>query len=97
MWAVIWSMTLTGFLGPAPLDPPAHSLRWFRKWYRWFNLVFLVLVCFSILFVKQHYVADIPVAIVITEGAMQIGRATRIERIGFAIEERFKRRKDGSV
>ena len=67
------------------------------KWYQWFNLAFLILVCFSILFVKQHYVADIPVAIVITEGAMQIGRATRIERIGFAIEERFKRRKDGSV
>ena len=63
------------------------------KWYQWFNLAFLILVCFSILFVKQHYVIDIPVAIIITEGALQIGRLTRIERIGFAIEERFKRRK----
>ncbi len=63
------------------------------KWYRWFNLFFLILVCFSILFVKQHFIADIFVAVIITEGAMQIGRVTRIERIGFAIENRFKRRK----
>ena len=67
------------------------------KWYQWFNLVCLILVCFSILFVKQHFIADIFVALVITEGALQIGRLTRIERIGFAIEERFKRRKDGSA
>ena len=63
------------------------------KWYTWFNLAFLILVCFSILFVKQHFVLDIVVAVVVTEGALQIGRLTRIERIGFAIENRFAKRR----
>lgn len=63
------------------------------KWYQWFNLFFLILVCFSILFVKQHFLADIGAAIVVTEGALQIGRWTRIERIGFAIENKLSRRK----
>ncbi|MBQ1631368.1 MAG: QueT transporter family protein [Clostridia bacterium] len=63
------------------------------KWYQWFNLFFLILVCFSILHVKQHFVADIGAAVVVTEGALQIGRVTRIERIGFAIENRLNRRK----
>ena len=63
------------------------------KWYTWFNLAFLILVCFSILFVKQHYVLDIVAAVVVTEGALQIGRITRIERIGFAIENRFAERR----
>lgn len=61
------------------------------KWYQWFNLMFLILVCFSVLFVKQHFIADIFSAIVITEGALQIGRLTEIERIGFAIERKFKK------
>ena len=61
------------------------------KWYQWFNLVFLILVCFSVLFVKQHFIADIFSAIVITEGSLQIGRLTEIERIGFAIERKFKK------
>ena len=66
------------------------------KWVQWFNLVFLILVCFSILFVKQHFVIDVFVALVVTEGAIQIGRLTRIERIGFAIETRFsERRRNG--
>ena len=64
------------------------------KWYQWFNLVFLILVCFSILFVKQHFIIDIPVAIVVSEGALQIGRLTRIERIGFAIEKKLGRRRE---
>ena len=67
------------------------------KWYRWFNFVFFILVCFSILFVKQHYIADIAAGLIITEGALQIGRLTRIERIGFAIERRFSRRKDAAA
>ena len=62
------------------------------KWYQWFNLVFLILVCFCILFVKQHLLIDIGVAVVVTEGALQIGRLTRIERIAYAIENRFRSR-----
>lgn len=64
------------------------------KWYQWFNLVFLILVCFCILFVKQHFVADIFVGLAVTEGAIRIGRITRIERIGFAIEKRFRARRN---
>lgn len=63
------------------------------KWYQWFNLVFLILVCFSILFVKQHFVLDIVVALIVTEGAIQIGRLTRIERIAEAIETGFRKRR----
>ena len=63
------------------------------KWYQWFNLVFLILVCFSVLFVKQHVLVDIGVAIIVTEAALQIGRATRIERIPFAIENGFRKHK----
>ena len=63
------------------------------KWYQWFNLIFLILVCFCILFVKQHVLVDIVAAVVLTEAALQIGRLTRIERIGFAIENKFANRK----
>lgn len=62
------------------------------RWYQWFNLAFLVLVCCSILFVKQHFIADVGAAVIVTEGALQIGRLTRIERIGFAIDNRCGRR-----
>ncbi len=62
------------------------------RWYRWFNFAFLILVCFSILFVKQHVMIDIGVAIVITELALQIGRLTKIERVGFAIERLFHKK-----
>ena len=61
------------------------------KWYMWFNLVFLILVCFCVLFVKQHVLVDIAVAIIVTEFALQIGRIARIERIPFAIENGFRK------
>ena len=44
------------------------------KWYKGFNFVFLLLVCCSILFVKQHVITDIPVAILISEGTLQLCR-----------------------
>ena len=59
------------------------------KWYMWFNLVFLILVCFCVLFVKQHVLVDIAGALIVTEAALQIGRAVRIERIPFAIDNGF--------
>ena len=63
------------------------------KWYQWFNFVFFILVCFCILFVKQHFISDVFVGIIVTEIALQIGRLTRVERIGFAIEKRFANRR----
>lgn len=62
------------------------------KWYKWFNFAFLILVCFCILFVKQHVLVDIGVAIVLSELAFQIGRFTKIERIPFAIERIFTKK-----
>ncbi len=62
------------------------------KWYQWFNLMFLILVCFSILFVKQHFIIDIFTAIIISEAAIQIGRKIRIERIGYKIEGLLSKR-----
>ncbi len=50
-------------------------------WYRWFNLLFLILVCLSILFIKQHAVVDIPAAVVVGEFSLQTARLLRPERI----------------
>lgn len=62
------------------------------KWYRWFNLAFLILVCFSILFVKQHVLVDIGVAIVLSEIALQLAKIFRVERIPFALERAFTKK-----
>ena len=63
------------------------------KWYQWLNLSILILVCFCVLFVKQHLLVDIGVAVIVTEIALQIGRLTRIERICFAIENAVSKKK----
>ena len=39
-------------------------------WFKAFNLVFFLLVCLSILFVKQHVLIDIPAAVIVGEGAL---------------------------
>lgn len=59
------------------------------RWYRRFNLVFLVLVCASILFVKQHVIVDIPVAVLVSEIPLQLARRFRWERLGYAMEKRL--------
>lgn len=100
-----WMRFLYAVDSPTNLCPSLHVVisyicwrctmdcRKIPKWYQWFNLFFLILVCFSILLVKQHFVLDIVVAVIVTEGAIRIGRLTRIERIGFAIENKLTRRK----
>ena len=57
--------------------------------------MFFLLVCCSVLFVKQHALIDVPAGIAVGELALQCGRVFRLERIGFAIEKRF--RKEGST
>lgn len=101
-----WMRFLYRVDGPTNLCPSFHVvisyLCWrgtmgcqkIPKWYQWFNLVFLILVCFCILFVKQHLVIDIAAAVVVTEGALQIGRLLRLERIGFAIERRLTKHRE---
>lgn len=44
-------------------------------WVRRFAFLFLVLVCLSVLFVKQHALVDIPVAVVIAEATLRLGGA----------------------
>ena len=66
-----------------------HGCRHIPTWFRWFNFIFLILVCLSILFVKQHVVVDIPAAILIGELALQAARVFRLERIPEALAARY--------
>ena len=51
------------------------------RWFKWFNLIFLVLVCLSILFVKQHLSIDIIAAVIVGETALQAVSRLKLERI----------------
>ena len=62
-------------------------------WYRRFNFVFLILVCCSILFVKQHVIVDIPAGILVSELPLQLAKKHRWERAGFALEKKLSRAK----
>ena len=50
----------------------AMGSRIIPRWYFPFAVVFLLLVCLCILFVKQHVLADIPSAIVVGELSVQL-------------------------
>lgn len=50
-------------------------------WFKAFNFVFLILVCFSVVFVKQHLSIDIAGGIIVGEAAIQAARLLRPERI----------------
>ena len=50
-------------------------------WCRRVNLVFLVLVCFSILFIKQHVLIDIPAAVLVGELSLQGMNRWKPERL----------------
>lgn len=63
-------------------------------WYKAFNFVFLILVCCSILLVKQHVLPDIPAALIVGELAMQLARLCRLERAAFAVERAVKKNPD---
>ena len=62
---------------------------------KWLSFIFNVLVCFSILFVKQHLILDIPSAILITELSLLFSKIIKAERAGFFLERLV--RKGGSV
>ena len=59
--------------------------------YAVFSLVFFLLVCCSVLLVKQHALIDVPAGIAAGELALQLGRALRLERIAFALEKRLRK------
>ncbi len=60
-------------------------------WYRRFNFLFLLLVCACILFVKQHFVVDIPAGVLVSEIPLQLAKRLSWERAGYALERRFAR------
>ena len=53
---------------------------------KWSTFVFLILVCLSILFVKQHALVDIPAAILVGEFFCQSGKKWEPERIMYRLE-----------
>lgn len=63
-------------------------------WYKWFNFAFLLLVCCSIVLVKQHVLMDIPAAFAVGEASWQAACLLHLERIGFAAERAFKRKRE---
>ena len=64
-------------------------------WYRRFNFVFLLLVCCSILFVKQHVLVDIPAGVLVSEVPLQLAKRFGWERAGFALEQKLLARRKG--
>ena len=88
---------------PTNLCPSLHVLAtWFcirgalenkgiSRRYKVFSAVCLVLVCCSVLLVKQHAVVDVPAGILVGELSLQLGRVLRLERVGFAIENAIKK------
>ena len=67
----------------------AMGCRRVPRWYAWFNLVFLILVCLSVLFVKQHALVDIPAALIVAEVSLQAARLLRLERVPLSLARRF--------
>ena len=63
------------------------------RWYRHFNFFFLLLVCCSILFVKQHVLVDIPAGILVSEIPLLLAKRFRWERLGYAAEKRLTKQK----
>lgn len=57
-------------------------------WYKVFNFIFMILTCFSILFVRQHVILDIPSAIIVGELSIIIARWTKADLVFYAHEEK---------
>ncbi len=80
-----WVRLLYRIDSPTNLCPSMHVLDSYLCWrgtcgcrgipkgYKWFSFVFMLLVCPCILFVKQHAIIDIPVALIIAELCYQAG------------------------
>ena len=58
--------------------------------------VFLILVCFSVLFVKQHLLIDIPAGLAVAEISWQLARIFRAERFPFLLERTLKKKRRGA-
>ncbi len=98
-----WMRFLYRVDSPTNLCPSLHVLLtyfcWRRtldaekipRWYQAFSFVFTILVCCTVLLIKQHAVVDVFWGILIGELVLQCARVFRLERIGFAVENRFRK------
>ena len=94
---------------PTQLFPSVHILiayycwrctldcRKIPTWYKWFNFVYLILTCLSILFVRQHVIADIPSAFLVAELSIYLARVYKPERILYTISDRLSKGGNGNV
>ena len=69
----------------------ALAARRIPRWYKAFSLIFCLLVCCSVLFVKQHTFIDVPAGLLMGELCLQIARIGRLERVGIALEGHFRK------
>ena len=87
-----WMRFMYNADSPVCLCPSMHVLISYMCWrgvfrsgnvsrgYRAFNFIFFVLVCFSVVFVKQHVLADIPAGIAVAEICLQTADHIKPER-----------------
>lgn len=50
-------------------------------WFKWLFFILLILCCFSILFVRQHVIIDIPAAVIVCELSLYIAGRFKLENI----------------
>ncbi len=70
----------------------AFGIKKLGKWVIWAHAIFGILVFFSVLFVRQHLILDIPGAIIVGELSLYIARRFKTERIFDKIDSIFKRK-----
>jgi membrane-associated phospholipid phosphatase len=71
----------------------ATEIKGAPRWYVWFQLIFTVFVCLSIVYVKQHYFVDILGGIAVVEIGWFISKKCKAWRLLERIELPFVRRK----
>ena len=88
---------------PTTLFPSVHCLEsWilfrtaikitrYKKWLMPLYFVFALLVFASVLFVKQHFIVDIPAAIIVGEIGLYLGEKLKAERVFIKINQKFLR------
>ena len=58
----------------------AWQLKRIGPWYRWVSLVFTLLVCCSVVLVKQHVLVDIPAGVLAAEAGQYLAKKWRTGR-----------------
>lgn len=97
----VWMRFLYQVDSPTNLCPSLHVLASYfcwrgardcdslPKWFKQGSFVFLILVCLSILFVKQHVLVDIPTAIIVGELGIWLTRRFQLDRIMLQLDNKL--------